>query len=329
MRGSSSSNTNQSSFVDPTTPTSGAVERSPIYFGTGANSFQAHISDTGSSTLHPTTGPNIANQDCYPEHVRHGLSELPNFATLHIPEELHMPGLSYTKENSPLCSSESDSTYSTQSDASQPSRQRSRRPRSSSLKNVTGWSSAAPQFHSNVAVSMAQDLRGPQFDSVLGQFESYASPRMTPLGVSNTLLDAPISFERFSVEPMETPALSMYSKSMASAFSTPTPRVSDFRLGSVDVKLKPLMEQHLEALRICETMTHLTPLNEYISSYWQSFHPLSPMIHRGTFNPTENILLSSAMAAIGTQYHNTPAARQKGAELNEYCKKSIDLVGLI
>jgi hypothetical protein len=32
------------------------------------------------------------------------------------------------------------------------------------------------------------------------------------------------------------------------------------------------------------------------------------------------------MAAIGTQYHNTPEARMKGIELNETCRKNIDLV---
>jgi hypothetical protein len=32
------------------------------------------------------------------------------------------------------------------------------------------------------------------------------------------------------------------------------------------------------------------------------------------------------MAAIGTQYHNTSEARTKGIELNETCRKNIDLV---
>ncbi|KIN06531.1 hypothetical protein OIDMADRAFT_155773, partial [Oidiodendron maius Zn] len=90
--------------------------------------------------------------------------------------------------------------------------------------------------------------------------------------------------------------------------------------------MKPLMEQQLEALQISATMAHLIPLDDYISTYWQTFHVLFPIVHRGTFNPAANFLLSSAVAAIGTQYHNTAAARQKGVDLNEYCRRSIDLL---
>jgi hypothetical protein len=65
----------------------------------------------------------------------------------------------------------------------------------------------------------------------------------------------------------------------------------------------------------------------YLSSYWQNFHRLFPIIHRPTFDRTEDNLLKTAMAAIGTQYHDSPEARAKGAELNEACRRRIDLVG--
>jgi hypothetical protein len=48
----------------------------------------------------------------------------------------------------------------------------------------------------------------------------------------------------------------------------------------------------------------LEQLDIYILSYWASFDPLYPIIHRGTFNASENRLLAFAMAAIGTQYHS-------------------------
>jgi hypothetical protein len=86
------------------------------------------------------------------------------------------------------------------------------------------------------------------------------------------------------------------------------------------------MEPQLAALYISATMAHLAPLEPYISSYWQFFDAIFPVIHRGSFDPTANTILSSAMAAIGTQYHNTAAARQKGIELNDYCRKTIDHV---
>ena len=55
---------------------------------------------------------------------------------LRIPEEHYIPGLSYTQENSPWCSSSSDSTYSTQSDGP-----RWKRHRSSSIATVPDWNS--------------------------------------------------------------------------------------------------------------------------------------------------------------------------------------------
>lgn len=42
----------------------------------------------------------------------------PILPLLRIPEETYTPALSYTQDNSPWCSSSSDSTYSTQSDGS-------------------------------------------------------------------------------------------------------------------------------------------------------------------------------------------------------------------
>lgn len=69
-------------------------------------------------------------------------------------------------------------------------------------------------------------------------------------------------------------------------------------------------------------------LDVYILSYWSTFDPLYPVIHRPTFNASENRLLAFAMAAIGTQYHSAPHVRKKGVELNDHCRKSIDLVSV-
>jgi hypothetical protein len=40
----------------------------------------------------------------------------------------------------------------------------------------------------------------------------------------------------------------------------------------------------------------------------------------------KNYFLEARWAAIGTQYYHTPEARIRGAELNEACRKSIELV---
>ena len=70
-------------------------------------------------------------------------------------------------------------------------------------------------------------------------------------------------------------------------------------------------------------------LDLYLSSYWQYFHPLFPIIHRPTFDRTEDNLLNIAMAAIGTQYHDSPEARTQGSEFNEACRKGIELVSML
>jgi hypothetical protein len=331
-RSIASSSTNRGSLVDPTTPSNSAgLEDSSVPFNTTANNFHTDLSDSGTSTFPPTPSSNLPGQDLYPPHVQHGIGVLQSFATAHslsvrIPEESHIPGLSNTKENSPLCSSESDSVYSTQSEVSQPSGQWSRQARSISANRVPEWASDAPKFHSNGVISTSQELPSPQFNSMLGQFESYASSRMTSSSVPQALLDVPSSVEGYSVEPVRAPTFSMYRKPLAQVFSESTPRGTYFSMGGVNLKLKPFMEQQLETLYISASVAHFTPLDAYISTYWETFHIHFPIVHRCTFDPAEHILLSSAMAAIGTQFHNTAADRQKGVELNDYCRKSIDFV---
>jgi hypothetical protein len=152
---------------------------------------------------------------------------------------------------------------------------------------------------------------------------------MAAPNVSCPLFDLSNAFEEYSMESMDTPVLSSYSKPLASDFSGASPRTPNASFGGGDFKTKQLMEPQLEALCISATMEHIAPLDPYITSYWESCNTFFPIIHRGTFDPTENGLLSSAMAALGTQYHNTAAARQKGVELNDYCRKSIDLVSFL
>lgn len=70
----------------------------------------------------------------------------------------------------------------------------------------------------------------------------------------------------------------------------------------------------------CQTQSQL---DLYTNSYWDNFHPFFPIIHRQTSEPIKDGLLTSALAAIGTQYHDTPEARVIGSDLNEACKRGI------
>ena len=149
---------------------------------------------------------------------------------------------------------------------------------------------------------------------------------MLPQSVSNNPLNMAAGFEGYTLEPVATPTLSMYNKQLGPIISESTPRVSDYRFENVDIEKEQLVEPRLDALCLSAAMSHLTMIEPYIASYWQHVDLLTPVIHRGTFDPAANILVSTAMAALGTQYHNSATARQKGVELHDYCKKTIDHV---
>ena len=312
----------------------------------GTDSYQSVSPGPGSSNYgtsnFPTgRGSDLSNQDSFSRQL--GFNDMyseanntnfPNYTTPHalpllrIPEETYIPGLSYTQENSPWCSSASDSNYSTQSDGSRTGRQWSLRARSASVHTVPDWPTNTAQFSPHNIIGTPQDLRNGQFDSILEQYETpYTSPRMTPSSLSRHLLDVPSSnsFGGYYMESVGTPALSTYSKPLAQIFSASPSRISDSRLGGIDIKRKEFVEPQLGMSSINAHLAHLDP---YLSSYWHSFDQHFPIIHRGTFDPAENNLLTFAMAAIGTQYRNTIEARQKGVELNDYCRKNIDHVSL-
>jgi hypothetical protein len=240
---------------------------------------------------------------------------------LQIPEDPYIPGLSYTQENSPWCSSASDSTYSTQSEGSRTGRMWGSRARSASV-NTPDWTSNISQFTSHGIVGHSP------FDSMIEQFSEapFVTPGMTP--PTRQTLDIPHAFGGFPyVEaPVGPPALSTYNKPVAQFLSAP--RVSD---GGAVPRQKLDSSHQFGQLNLSPAVTLSYPqqipqLGSYLETYWQSFHQMYPVVHRGTFDSTADNLLTSAMAAIGTQYYDTVDARKRGMELNEYCKKSIDHV---
>lgn len=134
------------------------------------------------------------------------------------------------------------------------------------------------------------------------------------------------------MESVGTPAaIATYNKPLAHPFQASPTRISDTGLGSTDRRQRVGSPQQLEALTSLSAPNTSYPpqsshLAAYISSYWEEFDQAYPIIHRGTFDPIEDTLLTSAMAAIGTQYHHSTKARQRGVELNKFCRESIDHV---
>ncbi|KAH8685999.1 hypothetical protein BGZ60DRAFT_511139 [Tricladium varicosporioides] len=248
----------------------------------------------------------------------------PQLPLLRIPEDPFPPALSYAQDNSPWCSSSaSDSTFSNHSDGSRSARQWSQRGRSASIAD---WPiSATSPWTSHGLSTTPQDMRGSPFDAVLDQYEqtTFASPRVSPPNASQSqLLDVP-GYGSYYMESVGTPTLSTYTKPISQVFPASPSRVSNAGLASIDATRA---KEQLALHAIPTTTSEYLPqpqLETYLDSYFEHFHPLFPIIHRPTFDPTDGSLLSTAVAAIGTQYHNTVEARQKGSELNESCRKNI------
>ncbi|KAI9642926.1 hypothetical protein NHQ30_008660 [Ciborinia camelliae] len=261
-------------------------------------------------------------------------SPFPNYSASHalpllrIPEEPYMPGLSHTQDNSPWCSSASDSTYSTQSESSRTGRV-AHRGRSGSLVTAPEWSIPLPSAQwPNGMTNAAQDLRGPPYETVMESYDApYTPPRMSP--PSRQLLDVP-GFGGYYMESVGNPHTSTYNKHLAQTFPASPPRLSNPRLAILNRGSKELLgSQQLESLTNIGTIVSspsqsaTSHLDNYLSLYWNNFDKLFPFIHRGTYIQNQNLLLTFAMAAIGTQYHPNPEARKHGVEFQAYCTTSI------
>lgn len=96
-----------------------------------------------------------------------------------------------------------------------------------------------------------------------------------------------------------------------------------------DLIYKELLETWKFGMIIISRPFDNEQLEKYISSYWDCFDPLYPVIHCINFNLTEDRLLASAMATLGSQYHYSTETRRFGVQLNEHCRKNLDLVGLV
>ncbi|KAL3424357.1 hypothetical protein PVAG01_03638 [Phlyctema vagabunda] len=248
---------------------------------------------------------------------------------LRIPEETLMPGLSHTQDNSPWCSSASDSTFSTQSD------QRVPRGRSASVATVPEWPSAlhAQSWMPQMSVSAAHDLRSSPFDPLAEGFEtSYASPRVASPTFSRQLLDLPNMYGENYMESVGTrPNPSIIEMSIAQLNSASPSRISVARLARLGNRAKGLVEQPQLASFETHQNAPSVSFDLDVADYWTYFDPLFPIIHRGTFkhrfdsDPGAGTLLEAAMAAIGTQYSDSPDTRRKGTEIHAFCRRNIDL----
>lgn len=177
----------------------------------------------------------------------------------------------------------------------------------------------------------AQDLRSPPYETMMESYDApYTPPRMSP--PSRQLLDVPAyNLGGYYMESVGNPHTSTYNEYLAQTFLPASPsRLSDPRLAVIDRRSKELVgSQQLDTLMNIETVisspsqSAISNLDTYLSLYWNNFDKLFPLIHRGTYIQNQNLLLTFAMAAIGTQYHTDPEARNHGVDFNAYCTNII------
>ncbi|TGO85749.1 hypothetical protein BPOR_0367g00010 [Botrytis porri] len=281
----------------------------------------------------PYRATNSSFQGLYTQEVSsfHSYSPPHALPLLRIPEEPYMPSLSYTHDNSPWCSSASDSTYSESSRTGRIAH----RGRSGSLVAASEWPVPVPNAQwSHGMANTTQDLRSPPYETMMEAYDApYTPPRMSP--PSRQLLDVPAyDLGGYYMESVGNPHTSTYNKHLAQTFLSASPsRLSDPRLAVLDRRSKELVgSQQLDTLTNIETVisspsqSATSNLDTYLSLYWNYFDKLFPMIHRGTYIQNQNLALTFAMAAIGTQYHTNPEARNHGVEFNTYCTNIIPVV---
>jgi hypothetical protein len=294
---------------------------------------ETHKPDIASYSLEPMTNQNNyrrAAQSQFDEVYSEGekvpftsYTARPQFPPLNFSEETYTPGLSYTEQNSPWCSSASNSTYSTQSDRPQNLPQWSHRGGSVSAETIPDWPAITTHWSPNASSDTPQDFPAPPFESMLGLYDApYMSPRMASPARGHQFLDIPSnSFAGiYKMSELYTKPLSTLSPFWAQ--SSPH---GEKGIGGSTAARKQLLPLEFYANTGVKYNSRRQELDLYISSYWEYFDELFPIIHHSSYNP-EDKLLTAAMAAIGTQFHHTPEARIRGSELNEACRKGIDLV---
>lgn len=148
---------------------------------------------------------------------------------------------------------------------------------------------------------------------------------------SHRMQETAAARDGYILDPGGAPSLSTYNKPLPQGFASTPFGVADIeysgatRPGTEGTKTRALETLTIESLVAADAKT-LSQLDEYLSSFWKYFAPLCPIIHQGTFKPWDDIFLSAAIAAIGSQYHNSTVARQRGVDLHEICRICIGLV---
>ncbi|KAH8820992.1 fungal-specific transcription factor domain-containing protein [Xylogone sp. PMI_703] len=270
-----------------------------------------------------------------PMYGREGTSALPlhlapaqDLPHLKIPDQSYIPHGLYTRDGPYWVPSTAGSVSSVQSDSSERTRRWGSESQSASTASVPSWSVHSPPTQWSTPV-LSPHLPAPQNPSVRAVADhledARTPPRTSTPGSTQPLVGVVEDHGVYNMESAGTPAVSAHNRPLSQVFSASSLAIADHEFsgvaspGSDESTIYPLGTLNLETLVTADPKT-LSQLDEYFSSFWQHFNPLFPIIHRATFTPWHDVLLSSAIAAIGCQYHDCALARQRAIDLHEICR---------
>lgn len=250
---------------------------------------------------------------------------VPNL-TLQVPDA-QCPGLAFGSNNSPWYSS-SESNWSTPSSRFGGAFPRDR---SNSEATVADWNNNQPMPWSPGGNTI-HTPRSAVLETVPERFESppYLSPHLSPRIISyplSAINSSPAG--GYNMELVGTPTLSSPHKPLAQSLLS-APRTRSIRskfteFGARDIAL--VDAQHLDRNSSDLNAVQAEKVDHYITSYQTHLEPVYSIIHPETYAHHISGLARDAMAALGSQYHNTPEDRDYGSQLHESCMETIPSVG--
>lgn len=243
----------------------------------------------------------------------HGLNPL------QIPDNRLEPALSWTHDSSPW---DSD----TISDISRPSFPYMHRARSASLSVLPDYS-----YPPTILTSPHNSVSGNSFNispiyPIREEVEAlYMSPHLS--SQMQFSRDVGLSDAEGSqhAESVGIPTPSRQLKAFTQSSTAPAVRLSARGLASVEYRHKPvLLAGNVEPLS--GTAAPRSLVDKYIGVYWLFYDPLWPLVHCQGYGSQTSVLLSLAMAAIGSQHCDHASDRRHGADLFAACTSMIDHV---
>lgn len=84
--------------------------------------------------------------------------------------------------------------------------------------------------------------------------------------------------------------------------------------------ISPQMQSHLPCFET-QNFPPLSLLNLFVKLYWKCFDPILPFIHLASLDVNKSIVLTIAMAAVGSHYFRSQELTTCSSPLHEFCRR--------